>query len=128
MKPIHSSFLTDHQRRGQTKQDGTTNVLLRVCYDRVERFRPTGVVIEPKHWDKGKQRVRKHQNEIAFNVRLAQIEDRLNKYKMKLLIEGRPTDADQIIDHVFATGSTEDAHQFFEEQFTQHTGEKTEKA
>lgn len=59
---------------------------------------------------------------MEMNIRLSHLEDRLNKYKMRVLIDQIPVDVDGIAAHVFATGSTEDAHAFFEEQYQLHPG------
>ena len=58
----------------KTKADGTAPVWVRVSANRRSRYRSTGIAVEPKHWNKPKQRVRRsHPLADAFNARLADV-------------------------------------------------------
>lgn len=79
--------------------------------------------VKPEHWDGNRERVKKHSNTLALNTRLTQLEERLNTYKMRQLIDETPITVDQVVAHLTNTGSAEDVHQFLEERYRQHPGE-----
>jgi len=58
-------------RKDKSKADGTAPVWLRITANRKSRYVSTGVYLEPKYWNKTKQRVRaSHPIAPALNARL----------------------------------------------------------
>jgi integrase len=61
-------------RESKQRSDGTAPVYLRVTAHRKSRYKSTGIRIQPKHWNKGRQRVRKsHELHAAYNDKLRAI-------------------------------------------------------
>lgn len=124
MNKISHKFILDafRYKKPRLNQDGTSPVYLRVGWKRDYRFIPTGINVSPGHWDKRKQRVKKHSQAVAFNLILSEIDSNVGEYNIQYLRGEITPDLDRIQNHILKQGSEEDPHEFFEKILSQHSG------
>lgn len=68
-------------RPERLSKDGTAPIYLRATYNRKMRRTSTGRKIEPKHWSKERQRVKRtHNNSVQINAILDELRSRANTY------------------------------------------------
>lgn len=78
MKTITIHF---EYRPERLSKDGTAPIYLRATYDRKIKRTSTGRKIEPKHWNKDRQRVkRSHNNSVQINAILDKLREKANNY------------------------------------------------
>jgi len=66
-------------RTDQPRRDGTCTIYLQIIHNRMKRYRSTGIVVNPDHWDERRSRVKKSHPLHAKINRL--IENKLNKIR-----------------------------------------------
>ena len=125
MKKITYRFLLNGLRYKPPRlnTDGTSAVYLRIGFDKKYRYLPTGINVTPINWDGNRQRIKKHNQSVALNRVLTRLEGKLGEYIMKHINQEVHTDLDSIEKHMLGKGAAEDAHEFFEQTLTLHTGE-----
>lgn len=69
-----------YNRKGKLNSKGKSVVQFRLTHERKNYFLSTGIYLTPKQWDWDKQRVKRHENEIRFNVTLAEMESKAWDY------------------------------------------------
>jgi integrase len=61
-------------RTSNARDDGRAPIYLRITANRKSRFKTTGILVKPKHWNENKQEVRKsHELASAYNDKLRRI-------------------------------------------------------